>query len=107
MRAFNRSSVVLHSQPRRAESDRTLKRSANNVVRFINESDSDSELDSSTVSNESDDRTEAEADTGSDNDSDTTIIVDDMHGVDDVTWSSVPVNKQTNCICNQSTPVSE
>ena len=54
------------------------------------ESDSDSQLNSSIDSNESDDRSEAEADTGSDNDSDATVIIVDA--VDDVTWSSVPVN---------------
>ena len=65
----------------------------NEVLTILNNSETDSdseyELDSSIDSNESDDRTEAEADTGSDNDSDATIIVD---VVDDVTWSSVPVN---------------
>ena len=62
----------------------------NEVLTLLNDSktESDSELDSSMDSNDSDDRAEADADTGSD-DSDTTIIVD---VVDDVTWSSVPVN---------------
>ena len=65
----------------------------NEVLTILNnseiQSDSDSQLDSSIDSNESDDSAEDEADTGSDNDSDATITVD---VVDDVTWSSVPVN---------------
>ena len=62
------------------------------VVRLLNNTDSDlesdSELDSSLDSSEGSDKAEAEV--SSDSDSDATIICD---VVDDVTWSSSPVSK--------------